>query len=442
MSRLALAASYVGHLVSTFPASVRRTCRNGLRDAAQRFGSAPVRRGRRPAVWVHGTSLGEIRATRTLVSELHRRLSDFDVLISTTTDTGMGEARRLYLPEHTVFRWPLDFAFTVRKALRHIRPDLVVLMEAELWPNFLAECERRGIPVVVANARISADGVFPPRPRLGPSLEELLGRLTAIGAQNETYAEWFRSWGARPDRVHVTGALKFDTAGAADRVDGQDALQRALGLAPEDRLLVAGSTRTDEEESALLDMYADLRRRHDRLRLAIVPRIPEEFDDTAARIAAHGFACVRRSLRPDGTDGSLPDNTVILGDTLGELRKFYALAAVVFVGRSLVPLGGSDMIEAAALGRPTAFGPHTESFPQADALARHGCARVANVAELARQMDDWLSDPAAAAKQAHTARQYVLAQQGATRRTVDILCNVLRRRRRNRTQPCQGGDAR
>jgi 3-deoxy-D-manno-octulosonic-acid transferase len=167
--------------------------------------------------------------------------------------------------------------------------------------------------------------------------------------------------------------------------------------------------------------------RHPAARLALVPRKPERFDEVARLIAERGFALIRRSAQPDGAPAPAEADAVLLGDTMGELRKAYSLAAAVFVGRSLVPMGGSDMIEAAALGKPTAFGPHTFNFPQAEALAAHGCVRVADGEALAELFDRWLSDPSAASAAGAAAQQYVRGQQGATRRNVEMICRVLHR---------------
>ena len=391
-----------------------------------------IRYGLQPVIWVHGVSLGEVNACRTLVAELHSQLPDYRVVLSTTTDTGMQAARKLFAADHTVFRWPLDFSLAVRRVLGRVRPDLVVMMEGEVWPNFMAACNARGIPAVVVNGRMSADKGYPRYRLLGPLAGRLFNRLAAIGVQDEAYAERFVSLGAKAEKVHVTGMMKFDTAQLADRLAGQEALAAAMGVAPADRLLVGGGTGPGEEQ-ILLDVLERLGPRHPAARLALVPRKPERFDEVARLIESRGLACIRRSRRPDGSAGSPPGEAagspraVLLGDTMGELRKFYALAAAVFVGRSLVPMGGSDMIESAALGRPTAFGPHTFNFPQADRLAAHGCARVAGAAELERQFDAWLSDGQAAAAAGAAAQQYVRSQQGATRRNVEMICRVLHR---------------
>jgi len=394
-------------------------------DIGQRFGAAPRRYGLQPVIWVHGVSVGEINAAGSLVQEIHSQLPDFRVVVSTSTDTGMAAAKRLFAPDHTVFRWPLDFTCAVRRALKRVQPALVVLMEGEVWPNFLAACNRRGIPAVVVNGRLSADKGYPRYRKIGRLAARLFNRLTAIGAQNEDYAERYLSLGVDEKKLYVTGMLKYDSAALADHLDGQDALAAALGVADEDRLIVAGGTGPGEE-AILLDVYEKLTARHERLKLALVPRKPERFEEVARLVASRGGALLRRSEHADGTTPDAPA-PVILGDTMGELRKFYALGEVVFVGRSLVNMGGSDMIEAAALARPTAFGPHTFNFPQADDLAAHGCARVTDAAALVEQFDAWLADPAAARQAGREAQEYVRSQQGATRRNVQMLCDVLGR---------------
>lgn len=419
--------AYALGLLVTSPIWVYRMVRFGRyrTDWDQRLGAVPVRYGLQPLIWVHGVSLGEVNAARTLVEELHRQMPDFRVAVSSTTDTGVSAARRLFAPSHTVFRWPLDFSWAVARALRRVRPSLVVLIEGDVWPNFVAACRRRGVPAVVVNGRMSADKGYPRYKRLGPLAGRLFNALDAIGVQEKTYAARFRSLGVDAGRVCVTGMMKFDTAEVAERIEGQDELAAALGLGDEP-LVVAGGTGPGEE-AIVLEAFAGLRAGHPDARLAIVPRKPERFDEVARLIRQSGMGLVRRSERPDGAEGEVPGG-VILGDTMGELRKFYALADAVFVGRSLVPMGGSDMIEAAALGKPVAFGPHTFNFPQAAGLAANGCEVVADGAALQRCWDAWLSDRTAAEEAGRRAQQYVRDQQGATRRNVEMICRVLGRR--------------
>jgi len=423
-----LDALYALGLVATSPVWVYKMIRFGRyrHDISQRFGAAPIRYGLQPVIWIHGVSLGEVNAARSLVKEIHGQLPDYRVVVSSTTDTGMASARKLFGADHQVFRWPLDFSLAVARALDRLRPSLVVLMEGEVWPNFLGACNRRDIPAVVVNGRLSADKGYPRYRRLGPLAASLFNRLTAIGAQDESYAQRYRTLGVRPEKIQVTGMMKYDTAEAADRLTGQEALAAAVGLKDAGSLVVAGGTGPGEEE-ILLDVYARLKARHPSARLVLVPRKPERFDEVARLIAGRGLPLVRRSRCPDGSTPPAAGDAVVLGDTMGELRTFYSLAACVFVGRSLVPMGGSDMIESAALGKPTTFGPHTFNFPQADELARNGCVRVPDAQALQKQLDAWLGDPSSATEAGRKAQDYVRAQQGATRRNVEMLCRILGR---------------
>ena len=427
--RFVLDILYAIGLAATSPVWLYRMVRHGRYRSgkAQRLsGSAPVRYGLQPIIWIHAVSLGETNAARTLVDELHSQLPDYQVVISSTTDTGMAAACKLFSPGHWVFHWPMDFSLAVSRALNRLRPDLVVLIEGEVWPNFLAECNRREIPVVIVNGRLGADKGYPRYKKLGPIARKLFGRLTAIGAQTVDYAERFGSLGVAAERLHVTGMMKFDTAVTADYVEGQDELAAALSLSDGEQLVVAGGTGPGEEQ-LLVDFWPKLKAAHPSARLAIVPRKPERFDEVAHVIEQRGLKVIRRSGRPDGSAGEADGEAIILGDSMGELRKFYSLACCVFVGRSLVPMGGSDMIESAALGKATAFGPHTFNFPQADDLAARGCARVADADELADQLDRWLADLPAAEAAGREARGYVISQQGATRRNVEMICRVLKR---------------
>lgn len=424
---------YLAGLAISSPLWLYRMIRHGRyrSDLGQRLGKSPAHHGLQPVIWVHGVSLGEINGIRTLVDELADQLADYQIVISTTTDTGMARARALFSPKRRVFRFPLDFSWAVRRAMRRVRPDLVVLMEGEIWPNFLACAEKRGVPVVLVNGRMSPDKGYPRYKLVKPIMKRVFSRLTVLAIQDQTYADRFVELGASAERVHVTGTMKFDTATVADRVGGADELAGALGLRPEDKLIVAGGTGTGEE-GPILEMYAAMRSAgsfDERTRLAIVPRKPERFEDVSHLIRQGGFDLVRRSECPDGTAGRIGDGAVILGDTMGELRKFYSLAAVAFVGRSLVPMGGSDMIEAAALGVPVAFGPHAFNFPQAAALVDAGGGRqVGDVDELAETLRQWLADPASAAAVGRRGRQFVRDRQGATRRNVELICGVLGRK--------------
>jgi len=425
---------YLLALTATGPLWLYRMVRHGryLRRWRQRLGAAPVRYGLQPVIWIHGVSVGEVNAARALVAALHEQLPDFRVVVSSTTDTGLAAAERAFAPSHEVFQFPLDFTFVVSRALRRLRPSVLVLVEGDVWPNLVAAANRRGVPVVVVNGRLGPHKGYPRWRLVRPLAARLFNALEAIGVQHEAYADLFRALGVHNDKLVVTGMMKFDSARVGDRVPGQEALAEALGLGDREPLLVAGGT-GDGEEALVLAAFA--RRRAaggplSRARLAVVPRKPERFDEAAGAIASAGFTCVRRSKRPDGTAGApLPADAVILGDTMGELRAFYALASAAFVGRSLVPMGGSDMIEAAALARPVALGPHTFNFPQAEHMVAAGVVRrVADAGELMDALETWLSEPAAAAALGRKAQAHVRSQQGATRRNAELICRALGRR--------------
>lgn len=398
---------------------------------AQRFGTVSPRPGDRPCVWIHAVSLGEVNATRSLVDDIAQRMPDHDIVISTTTDTGYAAARRQY-PSRQVFRYPLDLTAVVQRVLRRIRPTVIVLMELEVWPNLLALAQEKGIPVCIVNGRVTEEKSMWRfrRPILRWLARRMFSRLTFVAAQDETYAARFAELGVPPDRVHVTGSLKYDTAVLADEIPGADALAAAMGINRAQPLIVAGSTGPGEEEM-LLDAYRSLLAGQPEVQLAIIPRKPERFDEVARLIEARGFGFIRRSQQADATPSHRQSEihnpkspAVFLGDTMGELRKFYSLASVVFVGRTLVPLGGSDLMEVAALGKPMCFGPHVENFADVAGklLSAHGAVQVQSLDDLLATLHDLLTDPSRPTELGRRAREVVQQNLGATKRTVDLLC--------------------
>ena len=393
----------------------------------QRMGHVPVRDGDAPCVLIHAVSLGEMNATAELTRQLRASRPGLDVVVSVTTETGYARGRQLYPVASGVglVRFPLDFTVAVDHLLDAVRPSVVVLIEGELWPNFLLQCQRRRIPVVLVNGRVTPSS-FRNYRRFKPVTAAMLRRLSAACVQDESYADQFRQLGAPADRVTVTGTMKFDTATVADHVDGDAKLAAACGLAAGEPVWVCGSTGPGEEE-VVLDVYGDLQSQISNLRLVLVPRHPQRFDAVAELIQRRGLPLFRRSTNSG--------HGIILGDTMGELRAFYGLATVVFVGRSLVDLGhrqrGSDMIEPAALAKPVAVGPWTHNF--ADAVrafrAADAIAEVADGAALARTIGGWLADPAAASAVGRRAQAVVRQCRGATARHVGVILTALDARR-------------
>ena len=413
------------------------------RDWDQRRGRLPKLPAGRPRVWIHAVSMGEVNAIQGLVAEWRSRAPETEFVISSTTDTGIDQARRLF-GDLTVFRYPLDLSWFVNRALTRIAPTMVVLVELEVWYQFVTLAAARGIPVAVVNGRLTKGKSLRRFRWIMPVARRMFGQLAWVGAQDEDYADRFRQVGVPADRVTVTGSIKWDTAQIADSIPGSDQLARAMGIDPNQPTWVCGSTAPGEER-LILEAYTTLQREHPGLQLVIVPRKPERFDEVASAIRQAGFDCVRRSESPDGTDrpaSSRPPEppgrrtAVLLGDTMGELRRFYTLADVVFVGRTLADMGGSDMMEVAGLARPIIAGPHTENFTdtvrqlEAGDAIRIVSADLENptVADaLAEAVGELLDDPDTARRRADNGRQVVKRNRGATRRTLDALVEIMQR---------------
>jgi 3-deoxy-D-manno-octulosonic-acid transferase len=394
---------------------------------AQRFGRITRKHPDKKCIWLHAVSVGEVNATKTIVKELQNRFPDFEIVISTTTDTGFARASALYRADLQVFYFPLDFSWAVRRTFACLRPAICLLMELEVWPNFVSTAGRLNVPVVVVNGRITQRSVRR-YGRIRPIAKTIFRKVTLVLAQTSEYAERFRQIGCTDETIVVTGSLKYDTAQVADKVEGADALAAQLNIQPGDRLWVAGGTGNDEEK-ILLDVYKALKQQDQfrELRFAIVPRKPERFDEVAQLITEAGFDLVRYSS-VKGADAKLSEKPpVILGDTMGDLRKFYSLATVVFVGRSLVPMGGSDMIEVTALAKPTIFGPHAFNFQQTvdDLLKDGGAILVKDQNELLDNLQKCLTEPNFAGKIAQNGREVILKNQGATQKTVNRITTLL-----------------
>ncbi|MBT7170651.1 MAG: 3-deoxy-D-manno-octulosonic acid transferase [Phycisphaerales bacterium] len=429
--RLVLDILYFFGLLLATPMILWRMIRHGryrTHIAERLLGRVPRIAHDGPVVWVHAVSLGETNASLLLAKELRTQIPNVHLVISSTTDTGLAAAVRLYgdAQDATVIQWPLDFSLAVATALGRIRPNTAVMMEGEAWPNFLSACQRRRIPTMIVNARISPNKGYPRYKKLGPIAPWLFNKLTRIGCQTQAYADLFASLGVREDKLCVTGMLKYDATSTDGEIKGAEDIVRALGVAGQ-RLVVAGGTGPGEEE-ILLDLWNNtLQDKFPDATLVLVPRKPERFDEVARLIESRGYALRRRSELPNGSTAPATDSrTVILVDVMGELKTLYSLASAIFVGRSMVPMGGSDMIEAAALGKPTCFGPHTFNFPQADDLAEHGCVRVQTAEALDTFLRETLADPVAAQAAANGAREFVLAQQGASAHNVEMICDLLK----------------
>jgi 3-deoxy-D-manno-octulosonic-acid transferase len=393
------------------------------------MGRAVLRDAAAPCCWFHGVSVGEIHLLRQVVERFRRRHSDWDCVISTTTDTGFEEACKRF-PDLPVFYWPLDFSWAVRRALRRVKPSLVVLAEGELWPNFLAAANKRGVPVAVINGRMSPRS-FRRYRRLGFLARRWWGRINLLAAQTEEYASAYRALGVSASRVHITGSVKYDGVETDRNNSRTQGLRRLLGVGPDDLVWVAGSTQAPEEE-IVLDIFRRVCQGHPNLRLFLVPRQKDRFAAVANLLRSKGQPFLRRSELSNEVDaGDLSANPVILVDTIGELGALWGLADVAFVGGSLDGRrGGQNMIEPAAYGAAVVFGPHVWNFRDTavrlvDAEAAY---QVGDAAGLEAVVARLLKDASERARLGSAARRLVLQQHGATDRTVELLDQLPGRR--------------
>jgi 3-deoxy-D-manno-octulosonic-acid transferase len=413
---------YLALLAAVSPILARRAWttgkyREGLIEKL--LGRAPTRVGDRPCIWFHAVSVGEINLLRPLIAEIIRRRPHWEVVVSTTTTTGLALARKTY-PDLVTFYAPFDFTWATRRAVASIRPTVLVLVELEVWPNLIRTAKAAGARVAIINGRLSARshrGYRKLRGPLGPTFR----RFDSVAVQTDEYAERFADVGVPRDVIRVTGSVKYDGL-ETDRANRKTLeLRRALGLTSADLVFVAGSTMEGEEEAALA-AYRAARQSHPGLRLVLVPRHAERFDIVSDWLKSQGERVVRRSrVQAPGLTGEPP---VILLDTIGELGAAWGLADVAFVGGSLFPgRGGQNMIEPAAYGASVLFGPHTANFRDTveQLLARDAARRVLDPADLARALHDDLDDPESASVRGESARAFVLAQDGASSRTFALI---------------------
>lgn len=363
-----------------------------------------------PLIWLHAVSVGETRAAQPLVEALQARFPDHGILLTCMTPTGRETGAQVFGSRVLQAYLPYDYPGATRRFLAHFRPRLGILMETEIWPNLLAAARHAGLPVLLANARLSersARGYARFAALTGPAFASLAG----VAAQTEGDAARLQSLGA--SRVEICGNLKFDVAPNPEKLALGRSWRQAIGGRP---VWLAASTR-EGEEALILDALAARPLPAGTL-LLLVPRHPQRFDAVAALAAARGFSVGRRSA-------GLPDagTTIWLGDSMGEMAAYFTLADLAFVGGSLLPLGGQNLIEAAACGCPVLVGPHTFNFAQAttDAIAAGAARRVADAGNLVDSSRELLASRDRLTAMAAAARDFAAAHRGATQRTVDLI---------------------
>ena len=419
---LLYSALLAGWLLVSLPYWLIQMGRHGKYRAglAGRLGKLPPRLSApssKPAIWVHAVSVGEVLAVSGLVTELSR-FSEHQVFVSTTTDTGQKLARKRF-GEENVFYFPLDFAFAIRPYLQALRPQLIVIAETEFWPNFLRLAKEAGARIAVVNARIS-DRSFPGYRRLRRWLTRVLANVDLFVAQTDEDRRRLLEIGVAAQRVEVTGNLKFDVSPPAPPpIVG--CLRNAFHEAGASPVLVCGST-VDGEEPLLLRAFENVLASHPRALMILAPRHPERFVEVAALLSELGVRFWKRSL----WSGEPIAGGVFLVDTIGELAVLYSLGTLAFVGGSLVPRGGHNIIEPAHYGVPIIVGTHTDNFRDIVGLFQsRNAVKVVGPAELPLAFMELISDEAERVALGRRAAETLRAQQGATQRTVAALEGIL-----------------
>ena len=401
--------------------------RKYLGSLRQRFGHLPVsfNLDAEPSIWVHAVSVGEALAARPLVAALRDRYPGFRIVVSTTTVTGQEVAKRRLTGADEVFYFPIDLPWVVSRVFDRVRPRMLVLMEGEIWPNVLRECRRRGVRTAVVNGRVSPRSLS--RYRLaGALMRRVLADVELFCVQTDEAARRVAAIGADPSRVVVTGSLKFDAAYPAERPGYPTGrVLRFFRVPPQRTVIVAGSTLRGEE-LPVLRAFRRIKAEQPQALLILAPRHADRFSEAMHLSRGEGFATARRTELAIDAE---PRADVVVLDTIGELAEIYQIATVAFVGGSLVPAGGHNILEPAVYGRPIIFGPSMSNFAEIAALflASGAAEQVATADELEEALLALASDPARRAGLGAAARALVETNRGATARTVDELARLLPR---------------
>lgn len=403
------------------------------RDFGQRFASydASVKQAltNRHTIWIHAVSVGEVNLCTQIINELEPRVPNVKIVVSCTTTTGMAELRNKLPSRVTRIYYPIDRRKFVRRALSTINPQAVILVEAEIWPNFLWRVADLKVPLFLANARLS-DRSFPRYKKYGWLFKDLFGAFNGVGCQNEADAQRLREVGCQPGAVRVVGNLKFDAAKLSERHSlNVRSLLKQIGVPLDAQILVAGSTH-DGEEILLAEMARRLREKFPKLFLIIVPRHFERCKAIGQQFRARGIKFILRNEIFPKIQLRLNEVDCLLVNTTGELKFFYEPAEVVFIGKSLTALGGQNPIEPAAQGKPVVFGPNMQNFTDITRafLTKNAAMQVRSPEELEQVLAELLGDAERRSALSRAALAVVGENLGAVNRTVEMILPYLEQR--------------
>lgn len=380
----------------------------------------------RQVLWLHAVSVGEVNVCTQLIRALEPRMPNLKIVVSTTTTTGMAELKKKLPPLVAKVYYPIDFRKYVSRALATIYPEAIVLVEAEIWPNFIWRARDMGIPIFLVNARLS-DNSYRGYKRFGFLFRPLFRSFTGVGAQNEQDAARLRELGCRSEAIEIVGSLKFDAA----QLDSQPPLNvekmlQQVGVPAGARILLGGSTH-DGEEAILAEVFQRLRKQFPDLFLVIVPRHFERGRDVGRALKERGVKFMYRTDVSSSVQLSPGEIECLLVNSTGELKFFYNHASVIFIGKSLTAKGGQNPIEPAAIGKPVVFGPNMQNFADVTRsfLANDAAVQVKDVAELEQKLAELLSDETRRAELGRNALKVVEENLGAINRTVDMIVKAL-----------------
>jgi len=405
---------------------VNKRYRAGLK---QRLGWVDIKKVKKKRIWIHCASVGEILTAKEFIECLENEFNELDVVISANTNTGLSVAQRSF-KDKDIFYFPLDLSWVVNRVLNIIQPDFIFLVELEIWPNFIMSAVRRRIPIALINARISGKSLkwYNMLNKISNNfLESLTKKENVFCARTKTDANRLIKLGIPETQIFTTGNMKFDNIVTGVPEYTMKQLQSLLEISDEDKILVCGSTH-EGEEVILLRIYSQLLTKFNRLRLVLVPRRIERIESIIKLIESQGFSCIRKTSLDNGNKiGNQKYKTVVLVDTMGELLNIYSIADCVFVGKSLVPYGGQNIMEPAGLARPIIVGPHTFNFAEEVQLLKEANAIriVHDESSLLKEIVFLLEHPEEAKEMGERAQAVVLKQRGASIRNLEILKEFL-----------------
>lgn len=395
-----------------------------------------------PVIWIHGVSVGEILAVEAFVKELENRMPEMEIVLTTTTPTGFKVAQKTY-PHHRIYYFPMDFSFLVEEMFNLVQPDMALLVELEIWPNFVTYGKAKGVLLGVVNGRITLNS-FQNYQKLGFFFRPLFQKIDFFAVQTEEYKERFQSLGADSHKIHVLGNLKFDNLFSGNPEDLAWETRKKLGLTGKELVILGGSTHSGEEEG-LVEIYGRLKKKFPNLCLILAPRHPRRTPEILKMLRAYGMEWILRSqLDKNPLSWSKPSSKILVVDTIGELSKLYSVATLVFVGGSLIPRGGHNVLEPAALGKTIFVGPHTFNFTKVvEFLKNHqAIEEVEDFSALEERFLHYLQNPEERKEIAQRARKAIQKSKGAVKSTADLALRLLKstslKKKRNQQKSLEG----